>query len=109
MTFQFIFAGLTIACLFYFLIITRNAAYQRVFIALFFGIGLLFICNPDMTNTLAHSLGIGRGVDFILYLSTLFLFFICFNLYLRFKVYDQKLTRITRELALHNPIREETK
>ena len=109
MTFQFIFAGLTIACLFYFLIAVRNTAYQKIFVTLFFSTGFIFICNPEMTNTLAHFLGIGRGVDFILYLSTLFLFFICFNLYLRLKEYDKKLTQITRELALRNPIREEKK
>jgi len=107
MTFQFMFAGLTIVCLFYFLIVTKNAAYQRIFVMSFFGTGLLFICNPEMTNALAHFFAIGRGVDLIFYVSTLFLFFICFNLYLRFKAYDKKLTQITRMLALSNPIRGE--
>lgn len=107
MSFKLMFAVMTAACLFYFLVATRKAAVQRLFFLAFFGTGLVFILQPELTNSLARFVGIGRGADLILYLSTLLLFFVCFNFYIRFRSIEEHLTLVVRELAKKNPVREE--
>jgi hypothetical protein len=90
--------------MFYFLVVTHNTALQRLFVSGLFSTGLVFIVWPELTTRLANLVGIGRGADFIFYLSTLFLLFVSFNFYLRFRKYDEKLTTIVRELALLKPV-----
>ena len=72
-----------------------------------FGGGIVFILQPDLTTTIANVVGIGRGADLIFYLSTLFLFFLCFNYHVRFMALEEQLTRIVRELAVRHPVHEE--
>ena len=105
--FQLLFAMLTAGVMSYFLIFTRTSALRRIFVTVFFGGGLVFIIYPDLTTRLANVVGIGRGADLVLYLTTLFLLFLCFNFNLRFLTVQDELTRVVRELALHNPVREE--
>ncbi len=107
MTFQVLFAALTTLAMFYFLILTRRSVLRRLFVLCFFGTGLLFILYPDLTMTLAHGVGIGRGADLIFYLSILFLFFLWFNFYVRFRVLEERLTTVVRELAISHPVMEE--
>lgn len=96
-------ALLTVGCMFYFLVLTHNTALQRLFIIASFSTGLAFIFWPELTSRLAHLVGIGRGADFVFYLSTLFLFFTSFNFYMRFRLYEERLTLVVRELALMKP------
>ncbi len=105
--FKFVFAGLTAASMLYFLVLARRSALQRLFVAAFFGTGFVFILQPDWTTSLANLVGIGRGADLIFYVSTLFLFFICFNFYLRFRSIEERQTWLVRELALLQPRQEE--
>jgi len=107
MIFQVLFTALTAAAMFYFLIVTRTSALRRLFVLFFFGAGIGFILDPDLTTTIANLVGIGRGADLIFYLSTLFLFFLCFNYHVRFMALQEQLTRIVRELAVRNPVQEE--
>lgn len=106
MTFQTLLLILTGMAMFYFLVATRNLAIQRLFVILFFGTGFVFILNPDVTNRIASGMGIGRGADMIFYLSTLFLFALSFNFYLRFRRIQSILTGLVREIALRDPLRE---
>jgi small membrane protein len=105
--FKLAFIALTAGALFYFLVATRKSALQRLFLLFFFGTGMIFIVQPELTNQIAHLVGIGRGADLIFYLSTLTLFFCCFHFYLRFQLLDRDLTRLTRQLALRHPVRTE--
>src|SRR5207253_1589304 len=82
-------------------------ALRRLFVLVFFGGGIVFILQPDLTTTIANVVGIGRGADLIFYLSTLFLFFLCFNYHVRFMALEEQLTRIVRELAVRHPVHEE--
>lgn len=107
MSFSLFFATLTALCLLYFLIITRRSALRRLFVIAFFGTGLLLILSPDLANRLAFLAGVGRGADLVLYLSTLFLFFLSFNFYLRFRQLDDTLRLLVRELALRQPLQED--
>ncbi len=69
----------------YFLVVRRNSPLPKLFLLTFFGVGLVFILLPEISNQIAWSVGIGRGVDLILYLSTLALFVIALVFYIRFR------------------------
>ena len=107
MIFKIVFAILTAVAMLYFLVLARRSAVRRLFVLLFFGTGLVFIVDPDLTMRLAHSVGIGRGTDLITYLSLLFLFFLCFNFLGRFLAINEHLTRVVRAQAIHDPVQDE--
>ena len=104
MIFKVLFALLTGACMFYLVIVNRRSGLRKLFALAFFGSGLAFILNPELSNRLAEMVGIGRGADLILYLSTLFLFFICFNLYVRFREIEEQIVVLVRQMALKDPV-----
>jgi small membrane protein len=107
MIFQVLFAAATGACMFYFLIAVHRSAFQALFVVAFFGMGVLFILRPDLSSRVANLVGIGRGTDLVLYLSTLFLIFVAFSFHLRFRALEERQTDILRELALRAPVQEE--
>ena len=102
--FKLLFAGAAALAMFYFLVATRRSAFQRLFVLFLFGAGILFVLRPELSNDAARLVGIGRGADLVLYVSTLFLLFLSVNHYLRFKDVDEKLTRLVRQLALMQPV-----
>ena len=79
---------------------------QQVFLkVLFLGImggAIFFTIFPDISTPLANYLGIGRGVDLIIYLSLLGLSICCLLLYLKTITLERKLTEFVREDALRN-------
>ena len=107
MIFKIVFATLTAVGMLYFMVLARRSVLRRLFVFCFFGTGLLFILVPSLTMRLAHSVGIGRGTDLITYLSLLFLFFLCFHLFVRLHAVDQQLTRVARSQAIQHPVMDE--
>ena len=103
MIFQIFFVALVILCLVYFLVINKTSAFQRLFVLFSFGLGILCILFPGSLNTVAQYVGIGRGADLILYITTLYLFCVSINFYLRFKRQEQQITLLVRHLALVTP------
>ncbi|MDP7040151.1 MAG: DUF2304 domain-containing protein [Myxococcota bacterium] len=103
MIFQIFFVALVIICLVYFLVISKTSAFQRLFVLFSFGLGILCILFPGSLNTIAQYVGIGRGADLILYITTLYLFCVSINFYLRFKRQEQQITLLVRNLALVTP------
>ncbi len=57
---------------------------------------------PDISSSLSNLLGIGRGVDLIIYTSIIALFYLIFRLYVKLEVIEQNITKITREIAFGN-------
>ena len=55
---------------------------------------------PEATSFLAHLLGIGRGVDLIVYLSLLTSFYLIFRVYLALARLEQAITALVRAMAL---------
>lgn len=68
--------------------------------------GLLAVIDPNILVRAAHLLGIGRGVDLVLYLSILITFVALFAIYLRFRRIDEQITRIVRHLAIRDHERD---
>lgn len=66
---------------------------------------LFLIFQPDFLSSIAHLLGIGRGVDLALYLSTIVIFYMIYRIFVRLDKFEKNITHIIREMALKNPKR----
>jgi hypothetical protein len=73
--------------------------YGVLFILVWLG-AAIGIADPDVLSKVATFLGIGRGVDLVLYLSILAFFIAFFLVYLRFRRLDEQMTEIVRHLAI---------
>ncbi len=62
--------------------------------------GIVLVTLPDATTVLARVLGIGRGVDVVIYLSVPVGFYLVFRLYEKIERVNHDLTKIVRHLAL---------
>ena len=63
--------------------------------------GLIFVIFfPGVTSFFARQLGVGRGVDVIIYTSISLLFYLIFRLYVRAEETEKKITKLVRELAM---------
>jgi hypothetical protein len=62
--------------------------------------GVVLIAHPSAATELAHAFGVGRGVDLIVYLALIGLRFVTLLLFSSVRTLSQKLTEVTRELAL---------
>lgn len=62
--------------------------------------GVIFILWPDITNTIARKLNVGRGADLIFYISILIFWFVILKLYARMRRMEQALTDMARKQAL---------
>ena len=63
---------------------------------------IIFSFLPDMSTDIANYFGIGRGADFLFYISHMVLFFIGFLFYLHTKKMEKKWTKLIRHLAITN-------
>lgn len=62
------------------------------------------LIDPEISQIFANYIGVGRGVDLVLYLSIFFLLFLIFLLYLRIQLLKRQIEIIIRELALMHVI-----
>jgi hypothetical protein len=61
---------------------------------------IIFSFLPDLSTNVANFFGIGRGADFLFYISHIVLFFVAFLNYLQSKNIEQKWTKLIRHLAI---------
>lgn len=66
--------------------------------------GAVFIAFPDLTRWLATSLGIARGADLVSYAAILAMFIGFFMVYVRLQRLEASITKLTRHLALQDPL-----
>lgn len=78
----------------------RNRLRDRLLLLLFAASGSLVVLFPEVSSTLATLTGVGRGVDFVIYLSMAGLSFFCFLLYAQLREMDRRFTELTRIIAL---------
>jgi len=64
------------------------------------GGGIAAVWFPDITTRFAHDVGVGRGVDAVVYLTVAVLSYLVFRLYAALEKQDQVITRLVSELAL---------
>jgi hypothetical protein len=60
------------------------------------------ILAPDSATWAAHALGVGRGVDLVMYLSLFTLSYLWVLLYAKERQTQQKMTKLVRALAIAN-------
>lgn len=60
------------------------------------------VLSPGLAVYLAKFLGVGRGVDAVIYLAIAGLFFLIFRLWVRLEKIEKHLTRLVRQDALKN-------
>jgi hypothetical protein len=74
-------------------------------IELFFWLGIwggliVVVFFPGLTSYIAELVGIGRGIDVIIYTSIGLLFYMIFRLYVKLEDSEKEITRLVREIAL---------
>lgn len=84
----------------YFFIRLRNSLFDIILLLLLITAAILFILFPDITNTLANKLGVGRGADLVFYTSILIFWFVILKLYARIRKLEQIITKVVRKDAL---------
>ena len=60
----------------------------------------IFILFPEVSNDLAHKLGVGRGADLVFYTSIIIFWFVILKLYARIRRLEQTITQLARKDAL---------
>ena len=64
------------------------------------GVGVVAFV-PKIASQVADFLGVGRGIDVLVYVSILLLFYLIFRIYLRLESIERNITKLVREIALH--------
>jgi hypothetical protein len=77
----------------------------RVIVLSMLAIGAYLVWQPEQANELAHSLGVGRGADLMLYLWIVLTFAVILLLYLKIVEMNQMVTDLARRLTLMTPVR----
>lgn len=65
-------------------------------------IGGVAVIYPDSTGRLAEIVGVGRGVDVVVYIAVVVLFYLIFKMYNRLNTVEGEITKLVRMLALHD-------
>lgn len=73
-----------------------------------------FVWWPSSSDLLAQSVGIGRGVDVLVYVSIVVLFYGIFRIYIKLEFIERELTSLVRNLSLshkknHEPTKENSR
>lgn len=63
-------------------------------------VALAVVLWPNLLGRIAESLGIGRGVDVVIYVAIIFTFFALFKLYTKNIDLENKVTKLARKISL---------
>ena len=85
---------------FYVLALPKYRIVSKLFVLMFVAVLAFFALNPELSTVIANYFGVGRGADFLFYISHLLLFFIAFKFYLAHRALSSRLTRLVQQLAL---------
>ncbi|HBK34204.1 TPA: DUF2304 domain-containing protein [Candidatus Uhrbacteria bacterium] len=64
------------------------------------GAGVMVLL-PQTTDIAARLVGVGRGVDVVIYLAIVSLFYLLFRLYARLEGVEREITKLVRMIALN--------
>lgn len=65
-----------------------------------FGIAIIAVLAPGLTSKIAQAVGIGRGVDAVVYSSIVLLFYLIFRLHVFIEDIKHDITTLVKKLAL---------
>ena len=90
----------------FFIFLRRNRLpFHIITVFLLLGAGAVAVVMPDLTSEVAQLVGVGRGADLVTYIAIVAVMFVLLHYYSKFVELQQKLTELTREMAI---IRAET-
>lgn len=75
-------------------------AWKKIGLVLFATAMVVAVLFPNLTNDLAHLVGVGRGADLLLYITVLMFIFYALNGYLHQQDQRDALFRLARKIAL---------
>lgn len=61
---------------------------------------MLVVVFPDFLGYLANLVGVGRGVDVLIYLGIVALFYLIYTSYTKIENLEREITKIVREIAI---------
>ncbi len=99
---QILFAAV-LAFLVVYLFLLRTAYTDRIVYLVCALVGILMVLAPDLSTDIAHTLGIGRGVDLVIYIFILAGLFYSVTITSELKRLQRQMTTLVRQIALDNP------
>jgi len=76
-----------------------GARWGAFWLAFWLGVGVV-VALPWTTSLLAARLGVTRGVDLVIYVSVIVLFYLVFRLTLKIEKLEGNITKLVREVAM---------
>ncbi|MCX8147044.1 MAG: DUF2304 family protein [Candidatus Woesearchaeota archaeon] len=73
---------------------------ELVFWSLLWIVAVVILFMPGVTEPIARMLNIGRGIDVVVYLSIILLFYLVFRIYVKIDNMQQDMTKVVREIAI---------
>lgn len=77
-----------------------EVAMLRIVFALTAVAGIFFVWYPERLTDIAHTAGVGRGADLMIYLMALVLLFVVVGLVNQNRITNSRITALVRALAL---------
>lgn len=85
----------------FFIFLRRNRLPLHIMtVFLLLGAGAVAVVVPDITNRVAHFVGVGRGADLVMYLAIVAVMFVLLHYYSKFVELQAKMTELTRQIAI---------
>ena len=78
----------------------KISGYELGFWSLLWIAILIVLFIPNITQPIARLLSIGRGIDVVVYLSIVVLFYLIFRVYVKLEGVEQEITKVVRETSL---------
>ena len=80
----------------------RSRRVSRFVVLALMAVGAGFVVYPNATSRIAHLLGVGRGVDLMLYIFLIATVYALLQLHARVRTLDWQVTQLSRALAIAN-------
>lgn len=100
---QIILVAIIITIIFYSILRFKNDdldSKRLFFWIIFWLVAIMVIIWPNFTVLIANYVGIGRGVDLIVYGSLIFIFYSLFRLLIRIEKLEKNLTQLVRQKSI---------
>lgn len=68
---------------------------------IFWLLAVAVVVSPNSTMVLAKILGVGRGVDAVMYLAMALLFFLVFKIFIHLEKIERQITKLVRQDTLN--------
>ncbi|VVE32828.1 DUF2304 domain-containing protein [Pandoraea soli] len=98
---QYLLTAMMVAISLYYVAL-RGAQRHRIAVVLGAAIATFLIWDANVTTTIAHMIGIGRGLDLVLPIFCLLLLFLIVALYRKIIGLQDDLTALCRQLAIND-------